>query len=173
MSLTLNTSPPQGREEDSQGNIRKQPTAQSFQNQSGNQTLQDFPKQLKLEGLNCGSTAQNSRGRKGAYLSDGLIWEEGVGGGGASQDIQHQRVVGISHHPCRESHGEQHKDPQGPPHPEERVATCSTPWTFSPFQLAEKQSISSTNLLGTIPKSTTKLFWRISFYFCLKSREIC
>lgn len=30
---------------------------------------------------------------------------------------------------------------------------------------AEKLNISSTIFLGTIPKSTTKLLWRISFYF--------
>lgn len=99
MSLTLNTSPPEESREES--NIEKQPTAQPFQNQLGDQTLQDFPKQLKLEGLNFRSTTQK---RKGAYLSDGLIWEEGVGSRRASQDIQHQRVVRISHHPCRESH---------------------------------------------------------------------
>lgn len=48
MSRTLHTSPPaESREE---GNTGKQPTPQPFQNQSQDQTLQDFPKQVKLKG---------------------------------------------------------------------------------------------------------------------------
>ncbi len=40
------------------------------------------------------------------YLCDGAIWEVGVRGGGSCQNVQHQRVIWISHHAekCKATH---------------------------------------------------------------------
>lgn len=66
------------------------------------------------------------------YLSNGLIWEKGVRGGRAGQDIQHQRVVRISHHPCRKRENEQHEQPR------ECAGTSWAAQTFSPLDVVRQ-----------------------------------